>query len=154
MVIEGLRKLAIVGSDCVSGSHGEIRRKPIEREPGGFASLARFAILGAAAGDAAQIGGRNPVLIFERQEVVGNTEETFDGDFDADFLAGFPEGAGCESFQVFQLATDDAPATHFGRQIAKREEYATALVENEDTDANLRKWNGCSEIVFRGHSWR
>jgi hypothetical protein len=154
LVIGGLRILAIVGSDCVSGGHGEIRRESIEREPGDFTSFARFAILGAAAGDTAEIGGRNPVLVFQRQDVVGDTEETLDGDFDADFLAGFAECACCESFQVLQLATDDAPATRFGRQIAKREEYAAALIEDEDTNANSGKRSGCGEIVFRGHGWR
>ncbi len=117
-------------------------------------SLARFAIFGAAAGYAAQIGGRDPVLAFLRQEVVGDAKKTFDRDFDTDFFESFTEGTVVKSFEVFQFAADDAPAPCFRRKLAKGEKGAVAKVEDEDTNANSwkRGWQG--EIVFHGHGWQ
>jgi hypothetical protein len=70
------------------------------------------------------------VLAFLGQEVVGDAEKGFDGDGEADFFEGFAEGAVVESFKVFELAADDAPATGFGGKLAEGEERAAAVVED------------------------
>jgi hypothetical protein len=154
MGIAGLGELEVIGSDRVLRGHGEIRGKPIERKPGDFVSLSRFAVFGPAAGNAAQISGRNPMLVLPGQDVVGEAEKAFDGDFKAYFLASFAECACLEGFLIFQLATDNAPAAHLGRQIAQREQYATASIKDQNTHADPRNRYWCSEIVFCGHSWR
>jgi hypothetical protein len=125
-----LGKLAGVGVDGVAGSYGEIRGELIQGEPADLASFARFAVFGAAAGYAAQIGGGNPVLAFLGQEVVGDAKKGFDGDGEADFFKSFTEGAGVKSLEVFELAADDAPGAGFGRQLAESEERAVAVVED------------------------
>jgi len=86
-----------------------------------LARLARFAILGATVGYAAQIGGGDPVLVFQGQEVVGDAEKGFDGDGEADFFESFAEGAVVKSFEVFEFAADDAPGACFGGKLAKGE---------------------------------
>jgi hypothetical protein len=147
---ERLRKLPGVGGDCVACGHGEIGRELVEWKPAYLAGFARFAILGAATGYAAQVGGGDPVLAFEREEMIGDAKKTFDGDFDTDFFGGFAEGAVVKSFEVFELAPYDAPAAGFRRKLAKGEERAAAMVEDEDTNANPRN-GACSEIVLRWH---
>jgi hypothetical protein len=147
-----LGKLASVGCDGVAGSHGEVRRELIEREPADFAGLARFAVLGEAAGYAAQIGGRYPVLAFFRQEVVGNTKKGFDGDSDADFFESFADGAVVKGFEVLELAADNAPGAGFGREFAEGEECAAVVVEDEDTYANPWRQECWVRIVLRCHS--
>jgi hypothetical protein len=149
-----LGKLAGVGGDGVAGGHSEVWRELIEREPADLPSLARFAVFGAAAGYAAQIGGRNPVLALLRQEVICNAKEGFDGDSDANFFESFADGTVVQSFEVFELAADDAPGTCFGRQFAEGEERAAAMVENEDPYAYLWQRECWGEIVLRGHRWR
>jgi hypothetical protein len=118
---DGLRKLAGVGGDGVAGGHGEIGRKSVEGEPADLASLARFAVFGATAGHAAQISGGDPMLVFLRQDMVGDAKETFDGDGDADFFESFADGTLVKSFEVFEFAADDAPAAGFGRPNAESE---------------------------------
>jgi hypothetical protein len=154
VVTERLRKLAGVGVDGIAGRHGEIPGELIERKPADFASLARLAIFGAAAGYAAQIGGRDPVLAFLGQEVVGDAKKAFDGDSDADFFESFTERTVVKGFEVFELAADDAPAACFGCTLAEREERAAAVVEDEDTYANPREADWSGETILRGHDWQ
>jgi hypothetical protein len=115
---ERLGKLAVVGGDGVTGRHGEIAGKLVEREPADLAGFARLTIFGAAAGYAAQISRRDPVLAFLGQEVVGDAEKSLDGDSEADFLESFADCAVVKSFEVFELAADDAPAARFGSKLA------------------------------------
>jgi hypothetical protein len=58
------------------------------------------------------------VLAFLGQEVVGDAEKSFDGDGEADFLESFADCAVVKSFEEFELASDDAPATRFGSKLA------------------------------------
>jgi hypothetical protein len=146
-----LGKLAGVGGDGVAGGHGEVWRELIEREPADLPSLARFAVFGAAAGYAAQIGGRNPVLALVRQEMVSNAKKGFDGDSDADFFEGFADGTVVKSFEVFEFAPDDAPGAGFGREFAEGEESAAAVVEDEDTYADSRMGECWVRIVLQRH---
>jgi hypothetical protein len=62
--------------------------------------------------------------------VVGDTEKGFDGDGEANFFESFAEGAVVKSFEVFELAADDAPGACFGGQLTEREERAVAVVED------------------------
>jgi len=152
--IERLRKLAIVGGDGVAGGHGEICGELIERKPANFTRLARFTVFGAAAGNAAQIGGRDPVLALLRQEMVGDAKKGFYGDSDADFFASFTDGTLVKSFEVFELAADDAPGTGFGRSFAEGEESAAAMVEDEDTYADSGDGDRLNAIMMRWHGLR
>ena len=144
-------KLAGVGVDGVAGGHGEIRGELIEGEPADLAGFSRFTIFGAAVGYAAQVGRGDPVLAFLGQEVVGDAEKAFDADREADFFESFAEGAVVKSFEVFELATEDAPGACFGGKLAKGEERAAAVVEDEDTHADPRSGECCGEIVLRWH---
>jgi len=91
------------------------------------------------------------VVAFLGQEVVGDAEKTFDGDRDADFFEGFAEGAVVKSFEVLELAADDAPAACFRSQLAKSEERAVAVVEDEDTNADSWERDWCEAIILRWH---
>ncbi len=93
------------------------------------------------------------MLAFLGQEVVGHAKKAFDGDRDAHFFESFAEGAVVKSFEVFELAADDAPAACFRRKLAKREERAAAVVEDEDTNANPRNGACSAEIVAMRHGW-
>jgi hypothetical protein len=87
--------------------------------------------------------------------MVGDAKKTFDGDGDTDFFESFAEGTGVKSFEVFELAADDAPAARFGRKLSKGEERAVAAVEDEDTHANSWERDWLGEIAFRWHGlWR
>jgi hypothetical protein len=94
------------------------------------------------------------VLAFLGQEVVGDAKKTFDGNSHAHFFESFAEGTVVKSFEVFQLAADDAPAACFGCTLAEREERAAAVVEDEDTYADSREGDWGGEIILRGHDWR
>jgi hypothetical protein len=148
-----LRKLA-VGRDGVFGGHGEIRRELIEREPPDLAGLTRLTILGAATGYASQISRRNPVLAFVGQKMIANAKKALDRNSYTYFLKGFADGTVVKSFEVFELAADDAPAACFGRALPERKEDMSLTVNNEHTNADSweRDWRG--EIVFCDHGWR
>jgi hypothetical protein len=146
-----LGKLAGVGVDGVAGGHGEIRGELIEGEPADLAGFSRFTIFGAAVGYAAQVGRGDPVLAFLGQEVVGDAQKGFDGDGEADFFESFAESAVVKSFEVFEFAADDAPGAGFGRELAKGEERAAAVVQDEDTYADSWKRAWLGEIILRWH---
>jgi hypothetical protein len=94
------------------------------------------------------------VLAFLGQEVVGDAKKAFDGDSDADFFESFTERTVVESFEVFELAADDAPAACFGCTLAEREERAATVVEDEHTYADSWKEIRYAVIILRSHSAR
>jgi hypothetical protein len=132
------RELAGVGVDGIAGGNGEIRGELIEWKPADFAGLPRFAVLGAATRYAAPVRWGNPMLAFLRQEMIGYAKKAFDRDSYTYFFESFADGAVLKSFEVFELAANDTPATCFRRQIAEREKHPTVVVYDEHTDANPR----------------
>jgi hypothetical protein len=149
-VADRLIKLVSVGVDGVAGGHGEIRRELLQGEPADLAGLARFAILGAAVGYAAQIGRGNPVLAFLGQEVVGDAEKGFDEDGEADFFERFTEGAAVKGLEVFELAADDAPGAGFRGKLTKGEERAAAVVEERTPTPTLGIVMDWAELFCEG----
>jgi hypothetical protein len=113
--------------------------------------LIRLAVAGLTKEDAAEIGGRDPVLILEGDEMVGDAEKALDGDGEADLFESFADGAFVKRFEVFEFTADDAPATGFRRILAKREENAVLVVEDEDAYADAgSEWR--SRIGWRIHT--
>jgi hypothetical protein len=108
----------------------------VEGEPGDLEGFVGLAVAGLAGCGAAKVGGRDPVLVFVRDQMVGNAEEALDGDGEADFFEGFAESALGERLEVFEFSAADAPAAGFGRILAKGEENAILVVENENADAD------------------
>jgi hypothetical protein len=86
--------------------------------------------------------------------MVRDAKKAFDGDSDADFFKGFADHTVVKSFEVFELAADDAPAACFGCTLAEREERAAAVVEDEDTYADSWKEIRYAVIILRSHSAR
>jgi hypothetical protein len=76
------------------------------------------------------------VLAFLGQEVVGDAKKCFDGDGEADFFESFAESAVVKSFEVFELAADDAPAASFGSKLAQGEQNATVFIDQEHADTD------------------
>jgi hypothetical protein len=70
--------------------------------------------------------------------MIGNAKKAFDRDGYTYFFESFADGTVVKSFKVLELAADDAPGTCFGGQLAKREERAVAVVDDEHTYANPR----------------
>ena len=125
-----------VGADGVASGHGEIWRKLVEFEPANLARFGWLTVCGFAGKDFAQVSGRNPVLVFAGETVIGDTKQGAKRDFDADFFARFADGALLEGFEKIYFAADDAPAARFGRPLAEGEEHAAVVVGQEDADAN------------------
>lgn len=130
------RKLAGVSGDGVAGGDGEIRGQIGEWEPGDLASFFRLTVAGFAGEDFAEVRGRNPVLPFLREMMVGDAEEADETDFEADFLAGFADGALLERFEIVDFAANDAPAAGFGRPVAESEKDAAVSIHEEDPNAD------------------
>src|ERR1051325_7195686 len=82
------------------------------------------------------------MLIFAGQAVIGDAEQGTKRDFNADFFAGFADGALLKGFEKIDFAADDAPAVSFGRPLAQREEHAAQVVgeENADADSGMRSF--------------
>lgn len=79
-----------------------------------------FAVFCIADRDARQESGRDSVLAFGGDEMVGDAEERVDGDGGTDLFQGFADGALFEGFEIVEFAADDAPAAGFGRAAAER----------------------------------
>jgi len=67
-------------------------------------SFPRLAVRGFARENLAEVGGRNPVLVFAREAVVGDAKQRAKRDFDADFFAGFMDGALLERLEKIHFA--------------------------------------------------
>ena len=76
----------------------------------------------------AQVSGRNPMLVFAGQAVIGDAEQRTERNLEADFFAGFADGALLEGFEKIDFTADDAPAASFGRPLAQREQHAAQVV--------------------------
>src|SRR5690348_16018491 len=141
-MLGGAESLVRVCLDGVAGGHGEIGRQLIEIEPANLARFGWLAVSGFAGEDLAQVGWRDPVLVFAREAVIGDAKQGAKRDFHADFFASFADGALLKSFEKVHFAADDAPAAGFGRPFAEREEHAAVIVgeENADADSGLKRF--------------
>ena len=131
-----------IGADGVAGSHSEIRRQLAQAEPTDFQGFGRLAVGGFTGKDLAEVRGRDPVLVFAGETVVGNAKQRVKRDFDADLFAGFADGALLESLEKVHFAADNAPAPGFGRPLTERQEHAAAIVgqQNANADSGLKKF--------------
>jgi hypothetical protein len=128
--------MAGVSGYGVAGGDSEIWGQIGEGEPGDLAGFFGLTVASFAGQDFAEVGGRNPVLTFLREMMVGYAEEADEADFQADFLAGFADGALLERFEIVDFAADDAPTTGFGRAISESEKDAAEFIHEEDTNAD------------------
>ena len=130
-----------VGTNGVAGGHSEVRGQAVELKPADFARFGRLAVRGFARENLAEIGWGDPMLVFARETVIGYAKQGVKGDFDADFFAGFADGALFESFEKIHFAADDAPTTSLRWPLAQGQEHAAVIVgeENADADSGLRR---------------
>ena len=140
-----MRNLAGVSSDGVAGGDGEIWGQIGEREPGDLASFLGLTVAGFTGQDFAEVRGRNPVLPSLREMMVGDAEEADETDFEADFLAGFADGALLECFEIVDFAANDAPATGLWWAISESEKDAVEFIHEEDTNADAGMRRGVLE---------
>ena len=68
--------------------------------------------------------------------MVRNAQQGLERDVYTDFLPGFADGTGLKSFEIIELAADDAPASGLRRAHAQREQDAVRFVSNQHADAD------------------
>lgn len=93
-------------------------------------------VVGFAREDLSEICGRNPMLSFLRQVMVGDAQEADETDLNADFLARLADGALLQRLEIVDFSADNAPATGFRRPISEREQDAVEFIHQEDANAD------------------
>ena len=86
----------MVGGYGLLRGHGEVLREFVSPEPAHLLGLVGFAISRFEYGS--QIGGRNPVRIFARQQGIGRAEQAVDGNGQTGFVERFANYAGFDCF--------------------------------------------------------
>jgi len=106
-----------IGVDGIASGDGEVWGQVVDGEPADFLRFLRLTIPGVAARHARQISGRNPVLAFAGQEMIGDAQERINRDGGADFFQRLADGTVFEGFKKVEFAADDAPATGLGGRL-------------------------------------
>ena len=88
----------------------KVPRQLVDTEPADLARFSRLSVRSFTGQDLAKVSWRDPVLVFARQAMVGNTGQRAKGDLDADFFASFADDTLLESFEEIHFAADGAPA--------------------------------------------
>ena len=101
----------------------------IEGKPSNVAGLIGFAIVGSARQNTSQISRGDPVLSFIGEKMIGDAQESLNGDFQADFLASLAYRARFKRLPIIQFAADDAPIPDLGRPRAEREQHIPAPID-------------------------
>lgn len=128
----------MIRNDGVPGRHGEVARKFVHPEPTHFLGLVRFAIPRFAFQDSPQIRGRNPMLAFFRQQVIGDAEQAIDGNLQTDFFQRLANRAAFNGFQKIDFPSDDAPALRFGREFAQGQQHPAAGIDEQNSCSHAR----------------
>src|SRR5580700_3126047 len=102
----------------------------------------RLAVSCRALQDTSQVCGRDPVLAFVRQQMIGDAQQSVDGDLQADLLERFTDRATLDRFEEIHLAPDDAPALRFRWEFSQRQQYAASIVNEQHTGSH--SWLGIS----------